>query len=190
MTRRCLLCLLGLAIGLAVGQELVQNGGFEDSLDCWTIEYLSPYGTWEVSAGPGHHPDPDYECYVSKDYGTYARARQTVDVSSCALLFTGSSKHQTIVGSASGYYAYATLTLEYRNSSGAVLGQTMFVQTTENCTLTNTATTHLITFDDTLWHDHEMLVDDEIATNLPGVDRGDVAKVSVALEANGNGRTG
>jgi len=190
MTRTCLLSLLGLALTLAVGQELIQNGGFEDSLDHWTIDYLSPYGTWEVSAGPDHYPDPDNECYVGKDYGTYARARQTVDVSSCALLFTGSSKHQTIVGSSSGYYAYSTITLEYLNSSDAVLGQTMFVQATEGCTLTNTATTHLITFDDTLWHDHEMLVDDEISKNLPGVDRGNVAKVSIVLEANGNGRTG
>jgi hypothetical protein len=190
MTRRCLLCLLGLAMTLAVGQELVQNGGFEDSLDYWTIEYLNTYGTWEVSAGPDHQPDPDKECYVGKDYGTYARARQAVDVSSCALLFTGSSKHQTTVGSASGYYAYSTLTLEYQNSSGTVLGQTMFIQATESCTLTNTATTHLITFDDTLWHDHEMLVDDEIADNLPGVDRGEVAKVSIVMEAYGTGRTG
>jgi hypothetical protein len=181
--------LLVLALGLTTGQEVIQNGGFEDSLSSWTVEYSSPYGSWEVSTGVEHQPDPDYELCVVKAYSYYARAVQTVDVPSTALLFSGEARLETTVGSASGYYAYATVTLEYKNASGIVLGRTMIIKATPNCTLETTTTCRLHVVDTTQWVGFEMLIDDEL-DSLPGVNRNDVACVSVVLEGWGNGRTG
>ena len=187
--RTITLSLLILTLGLATGQELLRNGGFEDSLNYWTVEYNSSSGSWDVSTGVEHQPDPDHELYVMKAYRYYARVVQTVDVSSTALLFSGEARLETTVGSASGYYAYATVTLEYKNASGTVLGRTMIIKTTPNCTLETTPTCRLHVVDTTRWAGFEMLIDDEL-DSLPGINRSDVTCVSVILESWGNGRTG
>ncbi|MBN2537571.1 hypothetical protein JXB37_04785 [candidate division WOR-3 bacterium] len=175
--------------GRAAAQELIRNGRFEDSLDYWTVEYNNAQGSWEVSAGPDYHPDPDNELYVMKSYQYYARARQAASVSSTELLFAGSARLAAMTGGTSGYYAYATLALEYQDAGGVLLGRTMFIHKAGSCTLATTPTQHVVEVDSGVWNDFELLVDAEL-DGLPGINRNDIARVAVVLESYGTGRTG
>lgn len=181
--------LLVLGLGTAVGQELIQNGRFEDSLDYWTLEFDNTQGSYEISAGPDYDPDPDNELYVMKAYKYYARARQTVSVTSTELLFAGSAKLSAMTGGTAGYLAYATMTLEYQDAGGALLGRTMFVHKAGDCSLATTSTQRVVEVDSGVWNDFELMVDEEM-DQLTGINRNDVAKVSVVLEGYGTGATG
>jgi len=186
--RRALLIMSALLVS-AFGQELIQNGRFEDSLTSWTVEYDSPDGTWSVATGSEYQPDPDSEVNVSKTMKYYARAFQTVDVPTPELEFSFSSRLFASFAGGSGYYAYATVTLEYLNSSGGLLGRTLFVNKVGYCSLENTSIQHLIVAEDTTWQDYWLLVSDELE-NLPGLNPADLARARVVLEAYGNGASG
>lgn len=183
------LLIASLLLAMAYGQELLVNGGFESSLTGWTVERDSQGGTWSVTTGPAYHPDPDNEVNVAKTMKYYARAVQTVDVPTTELEFAFSSKLLCSFAGGSGYYAYATVALEYLNSSGGLLGRTMFVNKVGYCSLANTSVQHLIPVEDTAWHDYWLLVSDEMAF-LPGLNPGDLARVRVVIEAHGNGASG
>jgi hypothetical protein len=173
----------------AYGQELIQNGQFEDNLTGWTVEYDSADGTWSVATGPDYQPDPDNEINVSKTMKYFARAFQAVDVPTTELEFSFSSRLFASFAGGSGYYAYATVALEYLNSSGDLLGRTMFVNKVGYDSLENTSTQHLMVVTDTIWQDYWTLVTDELAS-LPGVNPADIARARVVLEAHGNGASG
>jgi hypothetical protein len=173
----------------AFGQELIQNGGFESELTAWTVEYDSPDGEWTVTVGPEYQPDPDSEVCINKKMKYYAHASQTVDVPTTELEFSFSSKLFSSFAGGSGYYAYATVALEYLNSSGGLLGRTMVVNKVGYDSLENTSIQHLIPVTDSAWHDYWLLVTDELAY-LPGLNPADIARVRVLLDAHGNGASG
>jgi hypothetical protein len=187
--RKLILLMIPVLFVVTTGQELLQNGDFEDSLDYWTVESNNNEGSWSVTVGPAHHPDPDNEVYVHKYDRYHARIRQTADMPSLNVRFSASAKLNAAHLSGTGYYAYATVTLEYRNSSGGNLGRTMIIQKTPNCNLTNGPTQHLIVVTSADWEDYEFLLADEL-TNLSGVNPAEVARVTVWLESYGTGRSG
>ena len=173
----------------AFGQEFIQNGDFEDSLAFWDVTYNSPQGTWGAVVNPAYDPDPDYELCVYKNYRYSTTVSQTVDVPSAHLRFAGSAKLHAVVGTKINYYAYATINLEYRDSTDVLLGRTMIVKKTPYCTLESSSTQHLIVVTSGDWEDYEFHIDRELE-NLPDVDAADVRKITVVLEAYGTGATG
>ncbi len=188
-TGKYLLLLLPMLLAVGVGQELIQNGDFENSLTHWTVEHNNNQGTWQAITGPGYHPDPDYEAYVYKYDRYYTRITQTVDIPSTMVKFSGSARLYAEHLSGSGYYAYATLTVQYLNSSGTELGKTMFACKTANCTMGSTATRHVVAVTSPDWEDYEFVVAGELM-HLPGVNPGNVARIAVCLESYGTGCTG
>ena len=173
----------------AFGQELIRNGDFEDSLAFWNVTYNNVQGTWGAATSAAYDSDPDNEVCVYKAYRYSTRACQTIDVSSTRLRFAGSARLQALVGTTSGYHAYAAVSLEYLDSADTVLGRTMVIKKTPNCTLQNTATQRLIPVAGSEWVDYELDVEREIES-LPGVNPNDIAGISVVLETYGNGSTG
>ena len=187
--RKYVLLLLPMFLVIGFGQELLQNGDFEDSLDFWTVEQNNNQGSWAANCSTGHHPDPDMEAYVYKYDRYFARIKQTVDIPNTNLQFSASSRLYARHISGTGYYAYAAIILEYVNSHGGLLGRTMIIQKTPNCNLGNTSVLHLIVVSSTNWEDYDFIIADELA-NLPGVNPAEVAKITVNLESYGTGRSG
>jgi hypothetical protein len=189
MTLRQTLLLMLLALTPVQGQELVRNGDFEDSLRNWTVEYDTTAGFWQVLRSPDFDQDPDNEVLVYKGLMYHCRLSQTVNVPTTQLRFAGSSLFYTNVGANEGYYAYATIILQYEDASGTVLGRTMIVKKTPYCDLQNSSTQHLIEVTDETWHDYEFLVSTEL-DNLPGINPAQVRRITIVLEGYGNGTPG
>ncbi len=187
--KKHILLLITVLLAAGIGQELIQNGDFEDSLNFWTVEFDNNQGTWAVTCSTSHHPDPDNEVLVYKYDRYYARIHQTVDVPNHNLRFSASAKLNAAHLSGTGYYAYSAVMLEYQNSGGTALGKTMIINKTANCNLQSTPTRHLIVVTSSDWEDYGFLLVDELA-NLSGVNPADIAKVSVHLESYGTGRSG
>ena len=187
--KKHVLLLLTMFLVIGFGQELIQNGGFEDSLRYWTVEYDNNQGNWYVGRATNHHPDPDFEVYVQKYDRYYSRLKQAVNIPTTNVNFSASVKLYARHISGTGYYAYATLILQYQNSGGVQLGRTMIVQKTANCNLQSTPTQHLITVTSTDWEDYDFNIADELA-NLTGVNPALVAGITVHLQSYGTGRSG
>jgi len=172
-----------LVIGL--GEELVQNGDFENSLSHWEVDYNNNMGSWQARVDTSYHPDSDHEVYVYKYDRHYAKIRQTVDLPStdAPILFSTSAKLYSRKISGSNYYAYATLTLLYLNSAGSSMGKTMIVHKTPLCNLQNTPEQHIIEAVSTGWEYYTFNIWDELA-NLPGVNAPEVAKIRIELEGH------
>ena len=135
-----MLLLVPLVLGLATAQNLLKNGDFEDSLKFWTQEQNNAQGEYEISRNTNHQPDADYEVYVYKYLQFYARIKQTVDIPSCTdVRFHASARLLASTGGTTGYYAYATVSLDYLNSSGTALGRTMIVKVAGDTSFPNTS---------------------------------------------------
>ena len=52
-----ILLLVPLVFGPAVAQNLLQNGGFEDSLNCWTPVIKQIQGAHQAKFDTGYQPD-------------------------------------------------------------------------------------------------------------------------------------
>ena len=175
-------CLLAVLVVCATGSsiELILNGGFEDSLDNWTVEVDTTQPLWEVSVDSSYHEDPDNEVYVVKTNMWYARIRQTVDIPSVNLQFQVSTRMEAVEVTL-GTWAYGAVVLEYRDSDDSTLGRTMVVKRSTWCPLQNADTLHLIpVFGDT-WGHYGFRVGDELQ-NLPNIDTLDVARISLYID--------
>ncbi len=187
--KKYVLLLLPMFLVIGLGQELIQNGDFENALNFWTTETNHNQGSWEVSRSTTHHPDPDYEVYVYKYDRYHARIKQVVDMPTTNADFSASAKLYSRHISGTGYYAYATVILAYLDASGTEMGKTMIISKTANCNLQSTPTQHLIVVTSTDWEDYEFNIADELG-NLSGVNPSDVAKVCVYLQSYSTGRSG
>lgn len=186
MKNVCLLLLSSLlAVGL--GQELVKNGGFEDSLRFWTKD-VNNTGTSTITLDPTYHPDPDTEVQLYQYMANYTALEQTIVLPGPLVRFSASAKLEATTAGGAGYYAYGAIVLKYLDSADAVLGNTIIYRSVAY-TPQNTSTQHVIQAPSANWENYNFLLWDEL-TYLPGIDPFKVAKVKVRLEAVGNGKTG
>ncbi len=113
---KCILLLLPVFLVIGFGQELIQNGDFEDSLRYWAVEVDSNQGNWAVNCSSGYHPDPDSEVCVHKHNRWYARIKQTAAIPSTDVDFSASAKLNAWHLAGSQNWAYSAIVLEYQNA--------------------------------------------------------------------------
>ena len=187
--RNILLFLLTIFLVTGLGQELLRNGDFEDSLNYWTPVVNNNQGTYSITRDTSYQSDSDYEVRVYKSMRYSAGLAQTVDLASSVVRFSGSAKLLATKGSTAGHYAYAAIILKYLNAGDTVLGRTMIVKKVGSYNPRNSPILYIIPVTSNDWEDYELILADEIA-RLSGVNPADVAKVSVCLECYGTGSTG
>jgi hypothetical protein len=167
---------------LSRGTELLQNGDFEQDLSIgWTQEFEGDDYTF--ARGATYHSDPDFEVYVRKYLTGYALLRQTVPVLNLNLTFSGEVSFGNICDDNTyGYFAASAVRLFYEDAAGAVLGETRIYRGTMYCDWTNSETLHLLEMPSDAWDSFNVDVKDEM-TNLPGVNPGDVTRITVGIYA-------
>ncbi len=174
-----LLPLVVLASGL--GQNLLENPGFELPLENGWVLTQGGAGFRVVERGIYYHPDSDYEAYVHHSSGPgWTRLGQTVDVVGVDLDLSFWAMFELWAGSPS-CWPVASVVVGYRDAGGALLGDTRFYYHNAQCTWTSTSTCHLIEVLDPDWREYRLNVADEMRQHLPGVDPGEVWRVEVAL---------
>ncbi len=166
---------------LSAGNWLI-NGDFEEVLNTgWTATQGGSY-TY-IDRATTYEPDPDYEVRVEKGSGNgFARLSQTIDITTPSEFnFSAKIKLYAYDNNADTLtYGAAALMIIYRNSSGSFLGETRICQFTSPCPWQNTPTCHLITVEDSLWHNYSFNLQSELG-NLPGVNPANVKKIEIAL---------
>ena len=178
-----------LLTGVAVAQELIINGDFEQGLEVgWTEEVRPLAGTWlfERSDTCGQ-PQPGFIARVRKDLGTSAALVQTVVVPSVNLTFSYTGRFR-IGGGSSTCWPAAALILRYLDSANVELGNSKCVLHNEYCSWANSDTAHIIEIElPEVWAGHNLDIAREITDNLPGVNASQVTKIRVELFAYDNG---
>jgi hypothetical protein len=173
---------VALSATVLLGQELLVNGGFEQSLSTGWTSQQGGVGTVTFDRSTTYQPDADYEARDSLYDGPgWGRLIQTVTVPSAALSFSCSANPEVIGGLITCWPASA-ICIEYRNSASVLLGETRYAKWGAGCTWASSSTLHLIDRNSQLgWEHYGFNVADEIAANLPGVNPTQVARVSVSL---------
>lgn len=171
---------LPMLLALGFGQELLQNGDFEQELTVGWTYTDSGYGTHWAARDPGYQPDPDYEAQTYQyDNPGWARLAQVVDVPGTVLQLSFWAKFEQTGGTSSCWPA-ACLCVTYYDAGMARLGETRYVYSTyANWVPSPTLSLVRVSMPD--WTNYTLDIADELATNLPGVNPGDVARIEVAL---------
>ena len=173
------LVLLPLLLAFGFGQILLTNGDFEQDLSVgWTQTY-GGVGTPTVNRDPTYQPDPDYEALAQwYDNSGWVSLSQTVDVPGplLGLSFWGSFYQS---GETSCWPA-ACFDARYYDSGNTLLGVTRYYYSSV-VAWTPTPTLHPIVVTNPDWQQYQLDIAQEISDNLPGVNPGAVAKVSIAL---------
>jgi hypothetical protein len=170
--------LLALTLALGFSQNLLENGDFEQDLSVgWSRD---TYGTTYIGRDVGYQPDPDYEALDSLYYYGWSRLYQTVDVPGVTLILDFWAKFE-IYGPSSSCWPVASVNLSYLDASNNVLGETRVYCHDQYCTWVPTSTLSLIEVTNPGWNQYTIDVAQELGANLPGVNPGEVSKVTVAL---------
>ena len=77
---RKLVLVIGLCIGLSAAGNFLVNHNFEEALSVGWQSYLTSATYDSVMRGTGYEPDPDYEAYLTKSFGGYAKLWQAIDI--------------------------------------------------------------------------------------------------------------
>jgi len=178
--RKYLIPVLLLA-AMLYADNLLENADFEQVLSIGWIE-SSGGANDTINRGTTYDPDPDYEAFVFKGYGSgFAKLEQPVVIPSTDLDFSIRAKIYAYDNNADTLcWAAAGVILYYMNDLDMILGDTRICMRTTPCDWQNSPTCHLITVPDSFWHDYSFNIDDELA-NLAGVNPADVKKISIAL---------
>ncbi len=178
--RKLVLIPVLLLAAAAFGQELLVNGDFEQDLTIGWTRLDSGSGTHDVVRDPGYQPDPDNEVFVYQyDNPGSTTLIQTVDVP-CPLLQLSFQACFVESGGSSTCWPAACVSVFYYDATDAVLGESKFYYSTyATWTPSPTLGLHQITTPD--WNDYSLNIQEELATNLTGVDPAQVTKVGVAL---------
>jgi hypothetical protein len=170
--------LVSLLAVIGFGQNLLTNGDFEQDLSVgWSRD---TYGVTYIGRDVGYQPDPDYEAFDSLWYYGWSRLYQTVDVPGVTLVLEFWAKFD-IYGASSSCWPVASVNLSYLDASNNVLGETRVYYHDQYCTWIPTGTLSLIEVTNPDWNQYTIDVAQELSANLPGVNPGDVSKVTVAL---------
>lgn len=178
--KKCLVITLVFA-GFIFADNMLVNGDFElDLTTGWVESSAGAYDT--ITRGTMYEPDPDYEAYVFKGYGSgFARLAQVINAPSTDLDFSIKAKIYAYDNNADTLcWAASAVIISYLNDLGMLLGDTRICMLTSPCTWQNTPTCHLIPVADSFWHNYSFNIDDEL-TNLPGVNPLDIGKIEIAL---------
>jgi len=181
MTKTCLICLLGLAVSFAVGQELLENGDFEQDLSIgWTFTD-SGAGTHTYDRATGYDPDPDYEAHTYQyDNPGWARLGQKVECPPGCILSLSFKAKFTELGGTSSCWPAACFVVCYYDDAQVLLGETRYYYSTY-ATWTPSPTLSLYQASDQEWHEYTLETETELAEKLTGVNPEDVAYIEVAL---------
>ncbi len=175
-----LLLLIPILFGLVLGQNLLENGDFEQPLSVGWTQTQGGVGTHTIDRGTGHQPDPDYEAYVKQYDGEgWTKLSQVVDVAGpdLGLSFWAQFGFEC----PSTCWPVATVCVEYYDNTDAIVGETRFYYHDFQCEWTRTPTLNLIDITNPDWNQYDLDIRQEIEDNLPGVNPEDVAKIGVAL---------
>lgn len=175
------LVFLLVAAGPAPAENLLTNGEFEQALSVGWNQDVGGSGYKTIDRAIDFDPDPDFEARCSLYAGAgYARLSQVVDVpgTNLELDFRGSF---AIGAGSSTCWPVASVCVTYRDAGGTYLGETRIYRHNEYCDWANSPTLHLIEVVNPDWQEYSLDVNDEITTNLPGVNPADVGKVEVSL---------
>jgi hypothetical protein len=176
-----LLALLPLVAALAIGQNLLVNGDFEQDLTVGWTTTTGGSGYGLSTRSTGYDPDPDYEAMDSLYAGAGWRlCSQTVDAPGVMLNLEFWAKF-AIGGGSSTCWPVACITVGYLDAADNQLGETRFYYHNSYCTWVPSATLSLHEVTNPDWSQYDMNVADELSANLPGVNPGDVAKIRVGL---------
>ena len=176
--------------GPVTADELLVNGGFEQTLDVgWTDTVANEAGTFAFErADTFGQPTPGFAAKVTKYLARYASLRQTVDVPSVDLTLSFDGRFK-IAGGSSTCWPVASLWIRYADASGVELGNTRICRSSIYSTWASSDTVHKIEVSDTTgaWDNYSINLREELATNLPGINPDNVKKVTVDLFAYDNG---
>ncbi len=174
------LLLLPLVATLAVGQNLLTNGDFEQELTVgWTFVGEGT-GTHTADRSVSYQPDPDYEAMTYQyDNPGSARLSQLVEAPGTQLEVSFWASFEQSGGSSTCWPA-ACFSVCYYDVNSARLGETRYYYSTyANWVPTPTLSLKRVT--NPAWAEYTLMVGDELAANLPGVNPDDVARIEVAL---------
>jgi hypothetical protein len=175
--RRTILLMSLLAV-VGFGQNLLTNGDFEQDLSIgWT---QSGYGVYYMDRQTGYNPDPDYEAFDSLYGYGFGKLNQIVDAPGITLSLDFWAKFE-LGGGSSSCWPVAAVTVGYYDADNVLLGESRIYYHNEYCTWTPSGTLSLIPITTPDWTLYTLDIAQEISSNLPGVNPGDVAKVGVAL---------
>lgn len=174
------LLLLAFIVAFSFASNYVVNGDFEQPItQGW---YQSTAGSgYTITRGTGYDPDPDYEAYLNKATGSggHAMIYQTRSIPTTNIEFSVHAKMYAWDNHSSAW-AGATVIIAYLDASNAVLGQTRICYKSPQNPWQNSPTMHIIQVYDSLWHDYNFNIEDELG-NLSDVEPEDVKKIRVAL---------
>ncbi len=177
-----LLLVLPAVLGLALAQNLLTNGDFEQDLSVgWTIVGEGS-GTHTCDRNTAYQPDPDYEAMAYQyDNPGSARLSQRVAVPGIQLQLSFWASFYEAGGSSTCWPA-ACFQVCYYDLADALLGETRYYYSTY-ADWTPSPTLSLKRITNPVWAEYTLGIAEELAQNLPGVNPGQVAKVEVALYA-------
>lgn len=182
MLRLLLVCTLGMAV--SAGTELVQNSGFELPTDSgWTVTIGGP-GQGRVSRSRRYVRDPDYELLAYRYDGGITKLEQNVPITGTDLYFScRASLRARELDTAPGAWAAAAIVLSYRDSTGAVLGETRIANLSQRCPWRSNPALHIIPAP-ARWDSWVLAINDEL-DSLPEVSRAQIRSISVGVVASG-----
>jgi hypothetical protein len=171
-----------LLAAVAFGQELLVNGDFEQDLAVGWTRIDSGTVTHDAARDAGYEPDPDYEAYVyTYDNPGSTILIQTVETPRAMLQFSFRAAFAESAGSSTCWPA-ACVSVFYYDATDAVLGESKYYYSTyANWTSSPTLALHQVTNPD--WTEYTLDIQNELATNLTGVNAEQVTKVGVAMVA-------
>lgn len=175
---------------LCEARVLLTNGDFEQELRYgWQQLIVRPtwYDTIDLAAK--YDSDPDLEIRVKKYHYTSAKVYQTVNIPTTDLQFSIAAQllaHEH-PSTSTYYWSAAAVVLRYLDNNYNLLGETRITNKSLHCPWNNTSSIHLINVIDTNnWYTYSFNIDNEL-NNLPGINRGNIKKVQVALFDTTNG---
>jgi len=170
---------LAVFLSLAMGQELLTNGAFEEPLTTGWVQTQGGSGTHTINRETGHEPDPDYEAYCYQyDNPGWVKLSQQVETPGPVLEVSFRAKLEASTHTSCWPAAFVSIC--YLNESGTRLGETRYYSSP--VTPWNASSTfHPVRVTSTAWNDYSFIVEDELSQNLPGVTPGDVRKVEIAF---------
>jgi len=179
--RRYVLLLPLVILATSFGQELLVNGDFEQPLDVGWAQDTGGYGYRTVVRDTGYQPDPDFEVCDSQYSGSgWTRLSQTVDVPG-PILHLSFWASFAVGGGSSTCWPVASVDVVYRDDAGTPLGTTKVYYHNEYCTWVPDPTLGLVEVTTPDWTQYSLDIADELSQHLPGVNPGDVRKITVAL---------
>ena len=176
-----LLLVLPLLLGIALGQNLLTNGDFEQDMSVGWTATQGGAGSHVVERYMGQHPDPDYEVLVQQVSGSgWTKCHQIVDITDVDVEVSFWAQFY-IGGGWSTCWPVTAVFIEYLDENGLFLGDTRICHHNAYWNWVPTSTRHLITVTNPDWTEYTYDIRQELDNNLPGVNVADVAKIGVAL---------